>query len=125
MKLKTFLIINAILYSAFGTMSLLFPAQVMSFYGVEPNTAISLLARYSALGSVALGLVPWFSRNMELSQAQKTIIPAMLICNVIGIIVSVSGSLSGTINGGWSLTASYLVFVIGYAWFLFTKSQKN
>jgi len=61
---------------------------------------------------------------MDLSQAQKTIIPAMLACNVIGIIITVLGSLSGAIRQGWLSTGLYTVFSIGYTWFLFVKPQK-
>ena len=124
MKLKTFLIANAIVSCASGVMSLLAPVQVMSLFGVESNPAISMLAQFSGLGSVALGLVPWFARKMELSQAQKTIIPAMLICNVIGLFITVLGSLSGAIKMGWLISGLYFVFAVGYAWFLFSKSQK-
>ena len=124
MKLKTFFIVNAIVSCTCGIMSLLIPAQVMSLYGVEPNPAISLLAQYSGLGSVALGLVPWFSRNIELLQAQTSVIPALLICNGFGIIISVLGSLSDAIKLGWLVTSLYSVFAIGYAWFLFSKSQR-
>jgi hypothetical protein len=121
MKLKTFFVTAAIVSCGFGILSLLAPAQVMSLYGVEPNPAISLLAQYSGLGSVALGLVPWFSRNIELSQAQKTVIPAMLLCNIIGIIISILGTLSGAIQLGWVTAGLYIIFSIGYAWFLFTR----
>ena len=124
MKLKTFLTVNAIVSCSFRAMSLLFPAQVMSLYGAEPDAAISMLAQYSGLGSVALGLVPWFARNMELSEAQKTIIPALLICNLIGVIITVLGSLSGALKMGWPTVGLYCVFAVGYAWFLFSKSQK-
>jgi hypothetical protein len=124
MKLKTFLIVNAIVSCTFGIMALLAPAQVMSLFGVESNPAISMLAQFSGLSSVTLGLVPWFTRKMELSQAQKTIIPAMLICHVIGGIISVLGSLSGAIEMGWLSSGLYFVFAVGYAWFLFSKSQK-
>lgn len=124
MKLKTFLIVNAIVSCSFGAMSLLFPGQVMSLYGAEPNAVISMLAQYSGLGSVALGLVPWFARNMELSLAQKTVIPAMLICNVIGVLITVLGSLSGALKMGWPTAGLYFVFAMGYAWFLFSKSLK-
>jgi len=125
MKLKTFLIINAIVSCSFGVMALLAPAQVMGFFGVESNPAISMLARFSGLSSFTLGLVPWFTRNMELSHAQKTIIPAMLICHIVGGIISVSGSLSGAIKMGWLSSGLYFVFAIGYTWFLVSKSQKN
>lgn len=125
MKLKKFLIINATVSCSFGVMSLLVPAQVMRIFGVESNPAILMLAQYSGLGSIALGLVPWFTREMELSQAQKTIVPAMLICNAIGVIISILGSLSGAIKLGWPTAGLYLIFGIGYAWFLFYKIQKN
>jgi hypothetical protein len=125
MKLKTFLITVAIVSCGCGISALLAPAQVMSFFGVESNPAILLLARFSGLSSVAIGIVPWFARNMGLSLAQQTIIPAMLICNVIGIIITVLGSLSGAIEMGWLSLILYAIFTIGFAFFLLTKVQKK
>ncbi len=124
MKLKTLLIVNAIVSCLFGIVALLAPAQALGLFGVESNPVISILARFTGLGSVAMGLVPWFTRNMELSQAKKTIIPALLICAVIGIFISVSGLLSDGIKMGWPPAVMYLVYAVVYAWFLFSKSQK-
>lgn len=124
MRLKTFLIVNAIVSCLFGIVALLAPVQALSLFGVVSNPVISMLARFTGLGSVALGLVPWFTRNMKLSQAKKTIIPAMLICAVIGIFISVSGLLSDGMNMGWPPAVMYLVYAVVYAWFLFSKSQK-
>jgi len=124
MKLRTFLITAAIISSGCGITALLAPALVMSLFGVGSDPLISMLARFSGLSSVALGIVPWVMRNMDLSQAKKTIIPAMLICNVIGIIITVLGSLSGAIKQGWLSIGVYTVFSIGYTWFLFVKPKK-
>ena len=123
MKLKAFLIAGAICSLGFGIPSLLIPSQVMSSYGVELNPAILLLARYSALGTVSMGLLSWFSRNMELLLAKKTIIPVLLISNIIGIIISAMGALAGTIKSGWLTAGLYLIFAVGYAWFLFKKTN--
>jgi hypothetical protein len=124
MKLKTFLVTTAIISCGCGITALLAPALVMSLFGVGSNPLISMLARFSGLSSVALGIVPWVTRNMDLSQAQKTIIPAMLVCNVIGIIITVLGSFSGAIRQGWLSIGTYTVFSIGYTWFLFVKPQE-
>ena len=123
MKLKTFLVTAAIISCGCGITALLAPELVMSLFGVGTDPLISMLARFSGLSSVALGIVPWVTRNMDLSQAQKTIIPAMLICNVIGIIITVLGSLSGAIRQGWLSTSLYFIFAAGYAWFLFKKTK--
>ena len=125
MKLKTFLIAAAIISCMSGILALLAPALVMSLFGVGAGSdpLISMLTRFSGLSSVALGIVPWVTRNMALSQAQKTIIPAMLICHVIGIIITVLGSLSGAIKQGWLSTGLYFIFAAGYAWFLFKKTK--
>ena len=125
MKLKTFLIINAILSCALGLSSLLMPKQVMILYGFQVNPAIILLAQYSALGSIVLGLVPWFSRNIELAQARKTIIPVLLISNVIGVIITVLSVVSGTMKLGILTALLYSVFAAGYAWFQFFKTKTN
>lgn len=124
MKLKTFFVVNAIVSCLFGIVALLAPAQALSLFGVETDPVISMLARFTGLGSVALGLVPWFARDMELYQAKNTIIPALLICAVIGIVVSVLGLLSDGMKMGWPPAFMYLVYAVGYAWILFSRSQK-
>jgi cytosine/uracil/thiamine/allantoin permease len=101
MKLKNLLIINAVVLGGSGIGAVLVPAKVLSLYGVTLGPAVILMAQYAGLGSIAIGLVAWFARNVEDSRAQRAIILALLIAYVIGVIISVLGTISGVMKVGW------------------------
>lgn len=114
MKLKSLLIINAVVLGASGVSALFFPSFVLSMYGVESGTAASLMAQYSGLGSIAIGLITWFFRNTEDQKSQKALVIALIITFVTGTVLSVIGTLSGVMKIGWVVVGIYLIFAIGY-----------
>ena len=122
MKLKILFIINAIFFLLNGLCTLLIPATVLSLYGVTPGAEQNLMGQYAGLGSVAIGLVAWFSGNTKKSEAKRTIVPAFFIYFVMGVIVSAAGTLSGVMGTiGWSLVLIYLLFAIAYGYFLIRR----
>ena len=125
MKLKTLLILNAIVSGLSGLSALLIPTKVLTMYGVYANSAVLLMAQYSGLGSIAIALVAWFSRNIEFAQARKTLIPALMITHLIGIIISILGTISGIMKVGWPVVGIYLIFSLGYFYFLILKSKSS
>jgi hypothetical protein len=123
MKLRSLLIVNAIILGCSGIWALLLPSSVLSLYGVESGPAVQLMARYAGLGSLVIALVAWFSRNVMDLKAQRAIILAFLITYVIAVIVSVIGTISGTMKIGWAVVGLYLLFVLGYAYILLLKKD--
>ena len=121
MKLKTFLILNAVVGAGSGLTAILLGEKVLSMYGVDPNPSALLMGQYSALGTLAMALMAWFVRNVEDLKAQRGIILAFLITNGLGVIISLSGILSGVMKNGWIVVGIYLIFAIGYAYFQFFK----
>lgn len=121
LKLKSLFIVNAIVLGCSGIWALLSPSSVLSLYGVESGPAVQLMAQYAGLGSLVIGLIAWFSRNVEDPKAKRSIVMAFLICYVIGTIVSVFGTISGTMKIGWAVIGLYGVFALGYAYFLLFK----
>lgn len=123
MKLKSLLTANAIVLGASGIFALFLPAKVLSMYGVEPGASVELMAQYSGLGSLAIGLLTWFARNVRDLQTRRALIPALLITYVIGIIISLLGTISGVMKIGWPVIGIYLLFALGYAYFQFIKTR--
>jgi hypothetical protein len=121
MKLKSLLIVNALVLGCSGIWAILLPSSVLSLYGVESGPAVQLMARYAGLGSLVIALVAWFSRNVTDLKAQRAIILAFLITYVIAVIVSVFGTISGTMKIGWAVVGLYLLFALGYAYILLLK----
>jgi hypothetical protein len=121
MKLKTLLVINAVIGVCSALTAILFGEKVLSMYGVDSNPAASLMGQYAALGTIAMVLVAWFARNVEDRKAQRAIILAFLITNIIGVIISISGIISGVMKHGWPVVGIYLLFTLGYSYFQFFK----
>ena len=121
MKLKNLLVLNAIVLGGSGISAVLMPSNVISLYGVELNSAVIMMAQYAGLGSIAIGLVAWFSRDVEDLKAQRAIILAFLITYVIAIIISVQGTISGVMKIGWPVIVLYLLLAFGYSYFQFRK----
>jgi len=73
-----------------------------------------------------VGLLCWLARNVSDSAAQRAMILAFLIADVIGLIVSLMGTLSGVFNAvGWSAVVIYLVLSLGFAYFQFMKPSAS
>ena len=121
MKLKTLLVINAVVSVISATAFMLFPEKGNAMYGVESNPASLFMGLYGALGSLAIASVTWFARNVEDRKAQRAIILAFLITYIIGVIISVSGTISGVMKYGCPVVGIYLLFALGYAYFQFFK----
>ena len=121
MKFRILLILNAIVLGFSGILALLFPSSVLSLYGVESGPAVQLMAQYAGLGSLAIALVAWFSRNLKDPQAQFAIKLAFLITYVIGVIISILGTISGLMKIGWAVVGLYLLFALGYSYILLRK----
>ena len=123
MNLKNLMIVNAIVSGASGICAVLIPGPVLSLYGVTSGPTVTLMAQYAGLGSIVIGLVAWLTRNVKDSEAQRAIILTLLIANIIGVIISVLGTISGVMKVGWPVVGVYLFFSLGYAYFLFIKQK--
>jgi len=121
MKLKTLLVTNAVVSVISALAFILFPEKANAMYGVESNPASLFMGLYGAMGSLAMALVAWFARNVEDRKAQKAIILAFMITSIIGVIISISGIVSGVMKNGWPVVGIYLLFALWYAYFQFFK----
>lgn len=126
MKLGNLLVLNAVVALAFGIGFVLLPATVLTLYGVTPGPGVNLAGQYFGVELIAVGLLSWFAKGVSDSAAQRAIILAFLIADVIGLIVSIMGTLSGVFSAvGWSAVAIYLVLSLGYAYFQFMKQGSS
>ncbi|MEE8430000.1 MAG: hypothetical protein V3S16_02010 [Candidatus Desulfatibia sp.] len=126
MKLSNLLVINAIVALVYGISFVLVPATVLSLYGMTQGTSEALAGQFFGVALIAIGLLTWFAKNVADSEAQRAIILALLISDVVGIIVAVLGTLSGVMNAvGWSAVGIYLLFALGYAYFQFMKPSAS
>ena len=126
MKYRNLLVVNAVVALLYGIGLVLLPSTVLSLYGVTPGPAVNLASQLFGVELLHVGLICWFARNVSDSPAQRAIILASLIGQVIGLVVAVMGTLSGVFNVvGWSAVAIYLVLSLGYAYLQFMKPSHS
>jgi hypothetical protein len=125
MKFSTLLLVNAVVALVYGIGLVLLPSTLLSTYGVTPGPAVNLASQLFGVELLHVGLICWFARNVSDGPAQRALILASLIGQVIGLIVALMGTLSGVFNAvGWSAVAIYLLLGLGYASLQFMKPSR-
>ena len=122
MKLSNLLVVNTVVALVYGIILVLTPATMLSLYGITQGPGEKLMGQYFGSALIAIGLLSWLARNVADSEAQRAIILALLISDVVGVIVSILGTVSGVMSAvGWSAVGIYLLLALGFAYFQFAK----
>jgi hypothetical protein len=126
MKYKVLLVITAIFFILNSIIALLTPATQLSLYNVTTGAGEKYMGQWGGLGSLAVALLAWFSRNISDYDARKAINLTLLFYFIVGLTISITGTVSGVMSAmGWSLVAIYLVFTIAYSYFLFRNLKSH
>ncbi|MCK4983899.1 MAG: hypothetical protein KAS40_00170 [Desulfobacterales bacterium] len=126
MKLKHLFIINAIIALGYALGELFVPETLGSIYGFEDtaNPELMLTARYFGWGLLAVGLICALAANTPPSEAKQAIVKALFIAQIVGVAVSLMGTINGVFNAmGWSAVIIYLFLAAGYGYFWFIKPE--
>jgi hypothetical protein len=126
MKLKHLFIINAIIALGYALGELFVPETLGSIYGFEDtaNPELMLTARYFGWGLLAVGLICALAANTPPSEAKQAIVKALFIAQIVGVAVSLMGTINGVFNAmGWSAVIIYLFMAAGYGYFWFIKPE--
>ncbi len=125
MKLKNWMSAAGVICLVFGIGFVILPVTLLSFYGISTERGGILMTRLFGGAFIPLGLLLWFNRNTTEPTTQRAFAIALFVGNVIGVIVSLMSQLSGTANAlGWSTVALYLIFALGFGYFLMPRSSK-
>lgn len=122
MKLSHLLIINAVIAIVYGLSYELAPTAILSVYGVTQGPGEIFLARLFGAALIGIGLLTWFARNISDSKTQRAVILSMLVYDIIGAVVALHSTVTGTMNAvGWTGVVIFLFLALGYAYFQFMK----
>jgi len=122
MKLKTLMIIKAVICITFGFLLLVFPQFLLNLLGTELGAGGLFTAREYGAALIGTLLLTWFARDTGESQARRAIILDLFIYDGIALIVTSYNVLTGVLNWlGLGIVAVYLFFTIGYGYFWFRK----
>ncbi len=126
MKLKTLMIINAIVAIVFGVTFVIIPAQAYSLYDITANEHLNYMGQLFGAALVGFALITWMARNATDSDARKAIVLALFVANGIGFVVALIGQLGNVVNAlGWSTVAIYLLLSLGFGYFQFFKPASS
>ena len=122
MKLKTLMIIKAVVCLGFGLLLLILPVGLYKFMGASLADGGIFAAREYGAALIGTLLLTWFARNAGESEARRAIILDLFIYDLLGFVITTYYVLTGLMNWlGWGVVAVYLFFAIGYGYFWFVK----
>ena len=126
MKLKTLLIIKAIVCLCLGVPILLVPNFIYSIFGATLAAGGVFAAREYGASMIGNLMLTWFARNSQESDARWAIILALFVYDAIGVIVTLVAILAGALNPlAWLVVALYLFLALGFGYFLFSKRKPS
>jgi hypothetical protein len=124
MKLKTLLIIKAIVCLCLGVPILLVPNFIYSIFGATLAAGGVFAAREYGASLMGNLMLTWFARNSQESDTRWAIILALFVYDAIGVIVTLVAILSGALNPlAWLVVALYLFLALGFGYFLLPKRK--
>jgi len=122
MKLKTLLVIKAIVSLVFGIPVLIVPDKWMSLFGLALGAEGMFVARQYGGALLGIAALCWFARNSEGARALKAIIIFGFLYDFVNLFVSLHANLSGLMNPlGWAIVVAYLFFTIAFGYILVRK----
>jgi hypothetical protein len=123
MRMKTVLLIAAVIAAVYGLGFLFIPSTLMGLYGVELNTPGHFVAMY--FGSALLGLAVswWMDHNAaSLKDAIKGSALGGVVFSVSGLVVALIDGFTGTANGFvWVNSLIYAFLLAGFIYLYLKK----
>ena len=124
MKLKTLLIIKAIVCLCLGIPILFVPDFIYSIFGASLAAGGVFAAREYGASMIGILMLTWFGRNSQESEARWAIVLALCVYDAIGVVITVIAIISGAVNPlAWLVVALYLFLALGFGYFLIPKRK--
>lgn len=124
MKIKTLLIIKAVVCLGFGPLLLFLPGQLLNFLGTTFCRGASLTAREYGAALIGNLFLTWLAKNAEESAARRAIIWYLFIYDGIALIATLAIQFSGGLNVlGWGIVFVYLFFTAAFGYFLIPQNK--
>lgn len=131
MKLRLVLIVNTIVALIFAAGLLLAPKTMLALFGISVgstvnfNASLGFVAQLLGAALTLPGLLGFFAGGMTDAGARRSVVISLFVFEVIGLAVSLLGMLSKVMNiTGWGIVALFLLFALGYGYFLFMKPSE-
>lgn len=125
MKLCAFLGLAGAIGVLFGLEFLLIPELALSQYGVPTEAHNLMQARYFGSTLLGFGLLLWLARNTQDAAAQRALLAATAVMNLLGLLLSLWSRLAG-LQGllAWLAVGIYAALCLGSLYFLLRPGRR-
>lgn len=126
MSYRIIFILNALVAVLLGLGFLVAPETALAQFGVDRYAATKLIGQFFGAAMLTVGLLLWFAKDVTDEAVQKNLGMALLAGAVLGLIVSIMGTASGTMRtNGWIAMVIYILFALGYAYLVFLRPKQQ
>lgn len=123
MSYKILFALNAIVALAAGLALLFVPTTGLTQFSMDARVTEIFLTRVFGAALASLGLVLWFAKDAD-GAVQRNLAMASLIGSVLGLVVTLIGTVNGIIRvNSWIPIVVFVLFALGYAFILFLKPK--
>jgi len=103
MKLKSFMITNALAAAIVCILLVVMPSLLIKALGLPLENGMDLDGQLWGSELILMALICWFTRNISDYRAQRGIVSAFTIANLISLVISIIGVVNHTFNAaGWA-----------------------
>jgi hypothetical protein len=123
MNLTNLFRLHAILAGLYAVGLILAPQFIIGLLSPLPLNAVGTdISRLFGAALVLVTLITWRASRLTDRPARRMIAGGLLVYSTLGGIITAWGQFAGTWSAlGWSSIISYLIFILGYGYFLFVK----
>ncbi len=119
MKLKTLIVIMALLSLVWGAGFILVPAFFWSLYGLTLDAGGVYMSRQLGVVFLMLGIILWLARKETSPVALRAMTIGLFCGNALGFVVALMGQFSAHISMlGWVGIVSYFLLAGGFGYYL-------
>lgn len=125
MTLTNLFRLHAILAAAYGLGLVLAPQFIVSLLSPFPLNPVGTdIARLLGAALILVMFIAWRASQLTDRPSRRMVAGGLFVYTALGAVISTWGQLAGTWSAlGWSTIISYLIFVLGYGYFLFLKPE--
>ena len=125
MTLTNLFRLHAVLAAIYAIGLVLMPKVVVGLLSDQPLGGVGTdITRLFGAALVLITLVTWAASRMSDTTARRAIALSLFVYTTLGAVITLLGQFVGTWGAlGWSNIVSYLIFVIGYGYFLFVRPE--
>ncbi len=123
MTFRMLLVIKASVCLVLGGYLLLAPASLLRLLGASLGAGGMFTAREYGAAMIGTLLLTWLAKDIVATDARRAILLDLLVYDAIGMVVTVSVVISGTLNTlGWGVVVVYAFFATGSG-YVFAKEK--